>query len=1751
MTKISFLTSAILTFVVGVAPTFTSPVHAQVNGDFSAVPPQSRVAEAPLVMLSMSRDHQYFLKAYNDYTDLDPETGDVDANGNPNIETTYKHSFDYFGYFDPFKCYSYSNANDLYTPVSVTQDKYCNGNRWSGNFLNWVTMTRMDVIRSIFYGGKRVVDTDSQTVLERAHLTMDAHSFAKYYNGPDIADLTPFSPKSDANNGGDSDGFDDIDEGITFCNTTFNTNSGASQNSTQPPLIRVVEGNYQFWGSNERWQCTLSGERRNATNGNIPPSAPRMFVIDGVDVTIDSGIDAHSSDPSSSDDYVVRVEVCKAGLIGSERCKQYPTGEPKPIGILQTYGDTDLIRFGLMTGSYENNIQGGVLRKNIGDFSDEINVDTDGTFKFSDTEESIIRTLDVLRLWGYRYSDGQYEGGGAEFDDCRFNLTTLPNGRCRSWGNPISEIYRETLNYLGGRTADPSFTGDDSVFIDNLRSHDWEDPLNVDNQCADLSTILINASVSSYDNDEISIDGLAGGINTSLVNSAPIIANAGTTDEWTNRVGVQEGFNQVGRTFFIGDNGTVDDELCTAKAIGNLSDVNGLCPEAPSVNGSFAMAGLAYYAHNNDIRADLEGNQTVNTFAIALATNVPVIQIPRTNSSEALELLPSYRNLREDLSGGLVDFKIVKPHTDIGGGRFEASFYVNWEVAEQGSDYDQDLWGTINYILDENRNELTVTTNAVFEASGARQLMGFITSGTTQDGFHAFSGSEGADFDDPTGVPGCDKCETLLDQNGVIGGNRIVNAQQGPQSHTFTLQAGNVSSLESPLFYAAKYGGFEENRDETIDVNGNPVIEELSLTDAPDELNEWDEVDNTTGADGADGLPDNFFFVINPENLFNSIENTLNQILAEERSASSSVASFANSNGFGNIVVQGTYQELLREATTGADGSIDEVEWTGELVSFFIDDFGLFRQDNGIPGLLENYVTDRAFRYDVSGNDGPGPRIQLLNVAVDVNGNPVIDPATGGPTITNFGNSLPLEDLDALWNAGDLLRSVNNVLTKTQRTYGSTFPVAGQNQASRHILSYIDSNLNGVVDAGEQIDFTEGNINANNFGFFGSVSETQAKDIVNYIRGFEDPTVTGLRNRTVDLDADGNDEIYRLGDLINSTPLVVAGPNSGYDTRFGDLGYQRFREQYEDRRQVAYVGANDGLLHAFNVGFRDANATDVRYELSGDNSETSHPLGAELWAYAPFNLLPHLQFLTSNFYTHVFYVDGSPKSFDVRLPNIFTNDVTHPDGWGTILVVGMRLGGGDFPVTNGADSTILRSAYVVLDITDPESPPRVLAEINHPDLNLTTSEPDIFYECGSNCTDNNDQNNFNGDWQLVFGSGPNDIRSFTSTETAKIFSYNLNARSLVVTEVEDNGGNSVDSSFVGNVAVRDWDNGILGFRNDDIAYFGTVGSIADVSTADPNDRIETGAVYRYQPDFPAGDRVTQLIDLQRPVVQAPLLTNGNSFGNNVLSSRVFVATGIYLSGENEFIAEQERIYGITEPVNVSTINGLNTATFDPNRENSTLLTRDTVRISDIIDVTDVDVLNNDDGQLPATISTGDLRTPLVVPGGNGNPGGTAENVDQLEQLIFTNSQGWFVDLPLGVTAGVDPSARVVDRIVPVRDQILLTAFSPTTENRVDICVGGEGVSRLFVLNQGNGVPSSFATLGVDNTGTVNSSTILGPGVSSSPIVFTSEALGANDGVIITQQEDGSLSPSLGDDPLDNAPIGNSQTIRSGWREIFQ
>ncbi|MEK6691224.1 MAG: hypothetical protein AABY78_08005 [Nitrospirota bacterium] len=110
----------------------------------------------------------------------------------PGTYPTYK----YYGYFNPDYWYTYSSSR--FVPSAPKLGSGLSGERtklsteWDGNFLNWVTMRRVDVIRKIMTGGKTTTGEGAgynRLVGEKA----DCNSRGRYKR---ITDATPYTPYS-------------------------------------------------------------------------------------------------------------------------------------------------------------------------------------------------------------------------------------------------------------------------------------------------------------------------------------------------------------------------------------------------------------------------------------------------------------------------------------------------------------------------------------------------------------------------------------------------------------------------------------------------------------------------------------------------------------------------------------------------------------------------------------------------------------------------------------------------------------------------------------------------------------------------------------------------------------------------------------------------------------------------------------------------------------------------------------------------------------------------------------------------------------------------------------------------------------------------------------------------------------------------------------------------------------------------------------------------------------------------------------------------------------------------------------------------------------------------------------------------------------------------------------------------------------------------------------------------------------------
>ncbi|KAB2930004.1 MAG: hypothetical protein F9K25_09850 [Candidatus Contendobacter sp.] len=181
-----------------------------------------------------------------------------------------------------------------------------------------------------------------------------------------------------------------------------------------------------------------------------------------------------------------------------------------------------------------------------------------------------------------------------------------------------------------------------------------------------------------------------------------------------------------------------------------------------------------------------------------------------------------------------------------------------------------------------------------------------------------------------------------------------------------------------------------------------------------------------------------------------------------------------------------------------------------------------------------------------------------------------------------------------------------------------------------------------------------------------------------------------------------------LGDIVHSGTTYVHKDNFGYGGDLIEVGGKDSYKSYVDGKAsnppVVYVGANDGMLHAFNA------ETDV-----------ANGGGKELFAYVPAGVYHNLHRLTDPDYgkSHKFFVDGTPTVGDAYL-----------GGWKTYLVGGLRAGGKSIYALDISDPTNFGVANVKWEFTDAT------------DLGLTFGQPQI-------AAVSDDQ------WAAIFGNGYN------------------------------------------------------------------------------------------------------------------------------------------------------------------------------------------------------------------------------------------------------------------------------------------------------------------------------------------------------------------------------------------------------------
>jgi type IV pilus assembly protein PilY1 len=704
--------------------------------------------------------------------------------------------------------------------------------------------------------------------------------------------------------------------------------------------------------------------------------------------------------------------------------------------------------------------------------------------------------------------------------------------------------------------------------------------------------------------------------------------------------------------------------------------------------------------------------------------------------------------------------------------------------------------------------------------------------------------------------------------------------------------------------------------------------------------------------------------------------------------------------------------------------------------------------------------------------------------------------------------------------------------------------------------------------------------------------------IINWVRGRDQ---SGMRSR-LSVRSDGTPFTWRLGDVINSTPQTVTSPAEAYHLLYNDSSYAALVGKYKSRRHVVYFGGNDGMLHAVNAGFYSASEKKFCLEEpqktgadigkcqvnDGNNAASGAPaLGAELWAYVPYNLHPHLKCLTDPLYEHKYYVDLKPRVFDVQ---IFENDEDHPNGWGTILVGGLRFGGA-LDVVNSVDDTTetypFISSYFVLDITNPEVPPVLLGELTRTfddtssvDLGYSTVLPTLAI---AKTVDPVTRTTNSNKWYLVLGSGPRGANGLkgesdqparlsvvylggtnsegrADTADGLVDNFNKPKRALRITEATDAPSTLLPSwtfhlppsgtrpnGFVSDPISVDFDinPALKGQFVTDAIYFGTVEPNALGSWQGGG-----GHLYRLVMDTTGHtvkvDNASTPDDGSWGIKTLIDLSKDNTFGNPVQPITaaasvgmdddkkywIYFGTGRFFDAEDKRDSTQQSFYGIREPMvgdkltwNEVAISG--TAS-ESNGVKGNLQRVDTIKVKEFNPDTAVTI------QDPITCEEPDLDplNPVLI-----CPPASIDTFGKLESHIAKNTDGWYKHF-----APYENRERNIGQATLLGGLVTFTTYQPFS----DVCKA-EGESYLYAVHYKTGTSwkeNVFGSeYGLDEDGNVKNKLELGRGLTTTPNLFTGSG---EEGVkAFVQTSTGAILEIK----QENLPIQNYKTGRAKWKEF--
>ncbi|WP_243371425.1 PilC/PilY family type IV pilus protein [Geotalea sp. SG265] len=794
------------------------------------------------------------------------------------------------------------------------------------------------------------------------------------------------------------------------------------------------------------------------------------------------------------------------------------------------------------------------------------------------------------------------------------------------------------------------------------------------------------------------------------------------------------------------------------------------------------------------------------------------------------------------------------------------------------------------------------------------------------------------------------------------------------------------------------------------------------------------------------------FSASDPASLYNQIDTAFSTVAA--KAASGTAASIlSNSEGSGANLLQAVfYPQKIFDGSTA-------VNWIGEMQNlwYYVDPYiqnSSIREDT-VRDLKLNLVSDYVVRFpfDASSDKTMAQRYS------DSDGDGVVTDSN------KVGGLIDPDYVKSIWRAGALLwkrTSARTIYTGYNSTQDSTpVELTALNNATSGVWDALQIPAGTDTQRGalatKLIDYTLGTdqVDDTTAPCLNADCKYRPRKVTMSVCSDSNVRCSTAADCSSGATCDSYNQEWKLGDIISSTPRIQSTIRlNTYDLPspggYSDKTYEAYvnSNQYQGRGKV-YVGANDGMLHAFNLGKLSVKSTG--FQKAQLTPITGESLGDEQWAFIPKNSLPYLKYATDKGYSHLYYVDGRTVVFDASIGDTntgtcipssywecskprngsipFVDSSNNLDAtkntWRTIVIGGMGVGGasrnnvsGEI-CTEGASGNCVKtpisgigySSYFALDVTDPNNP-KFLWEFSNNLLGYSTTAPAIV-RIGDK--------DKNGRWFAVFGNGPfgpidPGSHQFMgeSTHHLRYFVVDLRSGTLLRT-ITFNGldAPNIDDAFAGTLLGgsidadrRDPSN--AGNYQDDAIYSGYV-------TLGTDGKWTNGGVVRVMtkedqdPTHWAGSKVIEGIG---PVTTSIARTQDTRALNKNLW--LYFGTGRYYYRDSSTLDDNDNrraLLGIQEPC-------YNTAT----------------RPGNVLD-----------GTCTATVTAGSLV-----------------NQTSSVSTLGATDKGWRIDLDT-VTASEGAERVVTDTVALTNGTVFFTSFKPT----MDVC-GYGGNSFLWGVKYDTG-----------------------------------------------------------------------------------